>query len=128
VNKPPLVTPYVSIELKDDIIHFNYLPGTVITLEVAKEIVKQRLTYMDGTHYPILITGEGIRAMDKQSRDYFSKEGTEGVLAGAILVNSVYTEFFGNFFLRITQPEIPAKLFTDEKKALDWLKQFKPKV
>jgi hypothetical protein len=127
VNKPPLVTPYVSIELKDDILYFTYLPGAVITINIAKEMIKQRTEYTDGVAYPFLVMGEGLKAMDKESRDYSAKEGTVGVLAAALLVNSVYTQFFGNMFLRITQTSISSKIFTDKEEALKWLEQFKPK-
>lgn len=127
MNKTPFTTPFVSFEIKNDILYVIYLPGAVITIDVAKGIVKQRMEYTGGRPYLMLITGEGLRAINKEARDYLSKEGTEGVLAGALLVNSVYTEFFGNFFLRITQPKIPAKLFTNEKEALQWLEQFKGK-
>jgi hypothetical protein len=128
VNKAILSTPYVSIEIKDDILYFTYLSGSVITINTAKEIVKQRLEYMEGRSYPILVTGEGIRAMDKESRDYFAKEGVGGLLAAALVVDSVYTEFFGNMFLRITQTSIPSKLFRNKEEALHWLEQYKTKV
>ncbi len=128
MNKAPLITPYIRAEIKDDILYFTYLPGVVITSDIAKEIVKERLEYVEGIKYPVLVMGEGLRSMDKQARDYFSNEGIRDILAGALLVNSVYTEFFGNFFLRITKPAIPAKIFTDEKKALEWLQQFKPQA
>ncbi len=125
MNKAPFTSPYVSLEIVDDILHVNYLHGAIITINIAKDIIKQRLDYTGRVPYPLLITGEGIRAMDKESRDYSSKEGTEGVIAAALLGNSVYAEFFGNFFLRLTKPEIPAKMFTDKEKALHWLEQFK---
>jgi hypothetical protein len=127
VNKTPLVTPYVSFEIKDDILYVTYFSGNIITIDITKEIVKQRLEYINGKSYPLLVVFEGITAMDKRSRDYSSKEGSEGVLAGALLTNSVYAEFFGNFFLRLTKPEIPARLFTDKQEALKWLEQFKLK-
>ncbi len=127
MNKAPLITPYVSLEIKDDILYVTYLPGSVITLDITKDIINKRLEYTDRVPYPLVIMGEGLRSLDKESRDYSSKQGSEGVLAGALLVNSVYTEFFGNFFLRITQPQIPAKLFTNEQEALKWLEQYKPK-
>ena len=115
------------MEYKDGILYFNYLPNATITIDVAKEIVKRRLEYTEGASYPLFVTGEGLRAMDKVSRDYFAKEGVKGVLAAALVTNSVYTEFFGNMFLRITQTSIPSKLFTNKEEALHWLEQFKPK-
>lgn len=127
MNKSPLVTPYVKFEIIDNILYVTYFSGNTIAIDTAKEIVKKRLEYCEGVSYPLLVIFEGIKAMDKQARDYSSKQGSEGVLAGALLTNSVYAEFFGNFFLRLTKPEIPAKLFTDKQEALKWLEQFKPK-
>ncbi len=128
MNKTPLVIdPYVSMELKDNVLYFDYLRGATITIDTAKEIVKRRLEYTEGTAYPLFVTGEGLRAMDKVSRDYFAKEGVKGVVAAALVTNSVYTEFFGNMFLRITQTSIPSKLFTSKEEALRWLEQYRPK-
>lgn len=128
MDKSPLtIAPYVTMELKDGILYFDYLRGATITLDTAKQIVGQRLEYTEGIAYPLFVTGEGLRAMDKVSRDYFAKEGVKGVLVAALVTNSVYTEFFGNMFLRITQTSIPSKLFTNKEEALHWLEQFKPK-
>ena len=115
------------MEIIDDILHGIFLPGTVITVDVAKEMVKQRLEYTAGISYPILLSGEGVKAIKKEARDYLSKEGREGVSAGAILVHSVYTEFFGNFYLKVNHGELPSKLFTDKQEALRWLEQYKAK-
>lgn len=128
MDKTPFITPHFSLEIKDDILYVTYFSGVSITLDVAKDIVKKRMEYTEGRPYPLIVTGEGLRAMDKHARDYLATdEGTAGVLAGVLLVNSVYTEFFGNFFLRIAKPEIPTNIFTDKGKALEWLQQFKPK-
>ena len=69
MNKAPFTSPYVSLEIVDDILHVNYLHGAIITINIAKDIIKQRLDYTGRVPYPLLITGEGIRAMDKESRD-----------------------------------------------------------
>lgn len=127
MNKAPINTLQIKMEIKDDILHFTYHSGSIITIDTAKEIVKQRIDYCNRISYPLLVKFEGLRAMDKQSRDYFAKEGVEGVLAAALLTNSVYTEFFGNMFLRITKTSISSRLFTDSEVALKWLEQFKPK-
>lgn len=126
-KSPLIIAPYVSMELKGSILYFDYLRGATITLDTAKEIVKQRLEYTEGVAYPLFVTGEGLRAMDKVSRDYFAKEGVKGIVAAALVTNSVYTEFFGNMFLRITQTSIPSKLFSNKEEALRWLEQYKPK-
>jgi hypothetical protein len=125
INKPPFVTPYIILEIIDGILHGTYLPGAVITIDLAKEIVAQRLEYCEGVSYPGLATGEGLKGFDKDAREYLSIAGGQGVLAGALLVYSVYTKFLGDFFLKVHPAKIPSKIFTNRKEALSWLEQFK---
>ena len=127
MNKNPFITQFVELEIIDGILHVVFLPGQVINIDIAKEMVEQRLEYIEGASYPILLSGEGVRAINKEARDYMAKEGQLGVLAGAILVHSVYTEFFGNFYLKVNNTGIPARLFRNKQEALKWLEQFKPK-
>jgi hypothetical protein len=124
-NKAPFVTPYVSMEIRDDILYVTYLEGVDIKLDIAKELVKQRLEYTNGFSYPALVTGEGFKQIDKEAREYLSKEGCEGISAGALLVYSVYTKLFGDFFLRVHPSRMPSKLFTNKQEALKWLESFK---
>ncbi len=37
---------------------------------------------------------------------------------------SPISSMIGNFFIRISKPLVPTKIFTDEAKAKEWLKQF----
>jgi len=129
VNKAPLTTPYTRLEIIDDILYGVFFPGITINIDIAKEIVKTRLEYTDYVPYPMFIFDSGVVSMNKEARDYFSNKngGMEGTIAAALLLKSVYSEFLGNFFLRITKPAMPTKVFSDEKKALEWLQQFKPK-
>lgn len=128
MNKDPLITPYNRLEIIDGILHATYLGG-VIDIDVAKEIVRQRLEYIEGVAYPTLVMDSGVISMTKEARDYFSDKdgGSQGVVAGVLLLKSVYSEFLGNFFLRVAKPAIPTRVFTDKEKALEWLQQFKPK-
>lgn len=127
MNKSPESTSVARMEIIDGILHATYLPGAIITIDLAKELIKKRMEYTQGVPYVSLVTYEGVRSVDKETRAYFAKEGAEGIVAAALLVNSVYTEFFGNMFLRITSTSIPSKLFTNKQEALKWLEQFKTK-
>ncbi len=118
-------TDYFYLELKEGIIHFQHKPGT-IDLTMAKKIVEERLRLFNGRSYPLLITGEGLADISKDARLYLSSDkGTEGILAGALLSNSVFETFLGNFIIQVTRPGIPVRLFMEKWKALEWLEQFK---
>jgi hypothetical protein len=47
------------------------------------------------------------------------------VTSAAFLTESALRSLAGNIFLSLEKPLVPTKLFTDEKKALNWLKKYK---
>jgi hypothetical protein len=61
--------------------------------------------------------------MSKDARDYLgSSEGVLGLIAIAILTETILKEFLINFFLRVSRPPFPTRMFKDESKAKAWLK------
>lgn len=120
-----LETENIKFEMVDNILIATYKAGINVTIDIAKEVVKKRLEFTEGKSLPNLVYNGGVVSMDKAARDFFAtSEGTQGVSAGAIILDSVFTSFLGNFFLKVSKPPIPAKLFTDEKKAIEWLRRY----
>ena len=123
-----LNTPYANFELIDDILMIEFKPDLEITLDVAKRIVADRKAISDGKAYPGLGDVRYVKSASKEARAYFElPESQNGVLAGALLVDSVFSTFLVNFFLKVTKQKMPSKMFTDKQKALKWLAQFKSK-
>ena len=118
---------YVHFELENDIVIVTFKRNLVITIEIAEEIVKDRLLFIEGKSYPILADIRIMKSVDKASREYFgSDKGQEGVRAGALLTDSVFSTFLGNFFLKLeffNKSPLPTRLFTDKNEAMEWLKQ-----
>ncbi len=124
--KKILDTEHVHIELVDGIMVSYFKEGITLTLEVAKEVVKVRSEFFEYKFYPMLIEDKGVVSMTKEARDYFStKEGAAYINAAALLLNSVFSMYLGNFFLKVSKPVTPAKIFTDKAKALKWLEKYK---
>ena len=98
-----LDTPYVYYVLRDDLLTSTYKKNTRITLEIAKDIVKDRLDFADHRPVLVLLYSEGVKGIDKKARDYFSSEkGVEGLIAVACVVKNKFSSFITNFFLAIT--------------------------
>lgn len=128
-NSRVLETENTRFEIKDGILYGKYREGLVITLEVAKDIVKNRMKFSENNSYPIIVFTDGMKSISKEARDYLGgKEGSAGIIAGAVVTKSVYTTFIGNFFLKVNKPPLPTKMFTDVKDAVEWLEQYKPKA
>ena len=77
-----------------------------------------------GISYPVLANIKGVKSITKEAREYLAEEGTRLVKAGAIIIGSPLNKMLGNIFLTINNPKVPTKLFTDEKEAKEWLRQY----
>lgn len=119
---------YVLHEIKDGILFTYYKNGLEINLSIAKKILASRLNFTNNKSYITLIDGRYLKSLDWGAREFFaSKEAQEGIKAAALLSGSKLTSYIGNFFLKITYKprSVPAKLFTNKEKALQWLEQYK---
>lgn len=54
-----------------------------------------------------------------------SEAGCRGVIAAAVLIDSPLGSMIGNFFISISRPLRPTKIFTDEVEAKKWLNKLK---
>ncbi|RYD78221.1 MAG: hypothetical protein EOP53_11575 [Sphingobacteriales bacterium] len=94
----------------------------VMDLAAAKESVSARLNAAEGKDYVFLIDATRVNSITKEARDYLaSDEGSQQIIASALVIDSKVGKLLGNFFLQINKPKIPLKLFTNKTDALDWL-------
>lgn len=115
----------VDLEIVNGVLIVAYKVGVPITLEIAKNSVKERIEFTAGRSYPVLIRDYGISVIEKEARSYFaSTESTNGISAAAFVLKSIFSVFLGNFFIKIYPPNIPVKIFGGEEDAIKWLRQF----
>ena len=114
---------HIIYEIKDGILHSTYQPG-IITLEIAKEVVRYRKEFCNGKPHKGLVKSYQTSKVTKEARDFFSsEEATHDLKAVAIVQDSGFGAALANFFMIVTKPKMPVKLFTSEEKALEWLRQ-----
>jgi len=112
------------IELSNGILIATW-KATFINLDIAKNAVSSRLLVTAGQNYPVLIKIKSIKDSTKEARDFLASEkGCDGIIAGAVKVDSVLTNMLATFFIYLNKPLIPTKIFKDETKAMQWLEQF----
>jgi hypothetical protein len=118
-------TPYVHMELRDGILIATYKKGLNIDLKMAERIIRSRLDFTEGRKLPVLIRNQGVITINKEAREYLSSvEGTTGLSAAAIILNSPFEFVLGVFFVKVNGSSIPSKVFSDEASAMKWLKKF----
>jgi hypothetical protein len=109
----------------DGIARTRVKPMAEVTIAEAREnsIVVNSLS--KGKSFPLLIDSRNIRSISKDARDFFSMNNRDScIVAFGIIIDSPLSRIIGNFFMGLNKPRVPARLFTDEKEALEWLKEF----
>lgn len=96
-----------------------------INLEAAKLATEERLAFFNDHSYPAFVDYSEVKSTNKEARDFFaSPAATTHFLAMGILISSPLGRIMGNFFIQISKPKVPTKIFTDREKAFEWLQQF----
>jgi hypothetical protein len=113
------------MELRDGILIATYKKGLNIDLKMAQRIIRSRLDFTEGRTLPVLIRNQGVITINKEAREHLSSvEGTTGLSAAAIILNSPFEFVLGVFFVKVNGSAIPSKVFSDEASAMKWLKKF----
>jgi hypothetical protein len=74
---------------------------------------------------PALIFNQGVISMDKEARQFLSSaDGIKGLKAAAIILDSPFGSFLGNFFLAVNKTSMPVRIFSSAGSAAKWLAQF----
>ncbi|MGP8217601.1 MAG: STAS/SEC14 domain-containing protein [Bacteroidia bacterium] len=120
-----LETASAFFEIKEGILYGKYKKGVALTLELVKELVTRRLEFAENIPYPVIVNIDGLKSVNKAARDYLANEGTKGIIAGALVTKSAYGAFIRNFFLRLTKPPFPSRMFKDTTEAQKWIEQYK---
>lgn len=112
--------------IENGIVYSIHPPNDVITLEIAKENVRQRLILTEGKTYPMFSDIRNVLSVDKAAREYLSEgEAIEGLNAGALLIKTQIEKILSNIWMLLNKPPRPLKTFTNKEAAIAWLEQFK---
>lgn len=115
----------VENKLIENIVVGTFPKNIKIDLNMAKEMVNERLEFQNGKDYPVLIYANGFKIDTFEAREYMKKEGLKGMKAGAFVVRNSIEKMIATFFIKISPPPIPAKVFIHDQQAIEWLKQYR---
>lgn len=117
---------YMTLKVEDSIMVIIYSKELTIDLEVAKQMVKERLSVFNNNNYPVLVDARYIKYATKEARDHFAKEdGVKGITALAILIGNYLTATMANLYIKFSKPPIQTKVFNTRDQAVKWLKQLR---
>jgi hypothetical protein len=120
-------TPTARIALGDDgVLVVRIRNGAHQRPVDARENLESALTEGAGRRRPLLVDITGSPPIDAETRHLYSGQTlAAGFTALALLVEaSPLGQMMGNVYFRVARPDIPTHLFTDEGRAVEWLKGY----
>jgi hypothetical protein len=110
---------------EDGIARVIHVPGAEVTLESAQETMAAYLKLNKGKRRPLFVATKSMKSIDRQARNYFAgEEAAKVACAVALIVDSPVSRVLGNFYLGVSHPHLPTRLFALEAEALEWLKGY----
>lgn len=108
----------------DGIARSHVLPNVHISISEAKENSIAVNALFNGTKFPLLVNITEIHSITKEARDFFAVRDREtNITSFAIVTKSEVGKMIANFFFIFNRTGVPARMFTDETKAINWLKK-----
>ena len=115
---------YELTKLSESIIKIHSFEPRGINLKEAKEVTELIYKLIDGDKFAVLrSTSENFFSTDRVRALIASKQISENRYAMAFVVNSTANKISAEFYLQFNKPTTITKIFEDENKALEWLKE-----
>ena len=115
---------FAEFWISGNILFFEYKPDVVINLVAAQRIVSDRIQMQKEKAYPVLCDVRCIADSDKAARDYLAQHGSVLTKAVSIVAHRRVSIVMISFYLKISKPQVPTKVFGDKSAALEFLKAF----
>lgn len=105
---------------QDGVVHLVWAPQVATGLEDAIAAIEAMERLTDGRPAPLLVDTHDSGPQDRAARMEFVRRG-DLVSAVALVVATPLSRMMGDFFLTVSRPKVPTRLFDDEASALAWL-------
>jgi anti-anti-sigma regulatory factor len=97
-------------------------PGARLDDDSTRQMMARTFELAAGRQLPTLVDARGVRAMSLGARQLAASDDVAAITKClAILVGGPVSVVIGNFFMRVTRPRYPTRLFTDMGEAERWL-------
>ncbi len=86
---------------------------------MRKDAIEAIASCSGGVPLPLLVDMRSMRSIAREARKQFAQTTVSSRVA--LLVESALSSTLANFFLGLSRPDVPMRVFTDEADALAWL-------
>ena len=112
-NKEILETAKSRLWLGEDgIVSIVWIPGAEVTLEDAQETMAAYLKLNKGKRRPLFVDTKTMKSIARGARQYYASEDAAKVASAvALIVGTPVSRVLGNFYLGVSHPKLPTRLF-----------------
>ncbi len=109
---------------EDGILRLLFVDGGVANRDTVASVVEAHIQVAGERPWPTLVDTRGLRSADRAARALAAGERVTAVVSRmALLVGGPLSAVIANFFVRVTGPTYPIRVFSDEERALAWLRE-----
>lgn len=118
-----------SLEAEPDILIVVPLEGTMDNARDAQENVAFFYSYAHqlGKSIGCAVIMSNMLSQEAEARRAYAEIDPKQVFGGALVVESALSRALGSFFVGLSRPLVPTKLFSSIEGAIEWLKSMRPK-
>ena len=117
---------YCKFWTERGVLYGDYHEIDEVDFRIADLCVKMRIEASGEMSYPCLFDITKVKKWAPEARKLLaSQEASELMTACALLVNSPVVQMIANFYIFVNKPLVPTRWFTDRRKAVKWLADFR---
>ena len=118
-----------TLESDPDILIIVPREGTMDNVKDARENVAFFHTYARSVGKPCgsVVILANLLSQDAEARRVYQEWDTDLFYGGGLVVEDGLSRALGSFFLGLSRPNVPTRLFDTVDKAIEWLKSIRPK-
>jgi hypothetical protein len=118
-----------TLEAEPDLLLIVPLEGTMDNARDARENVTFFHNYARSLGRPCgcVVIMTNMLSQEAEARRAYGEIDPRLFFAAALVVESALSRALGSFFIGLSRPVVPTKLFDSVENALEWLKTMRPK-
>ncbi|WP_199422874.1 DUF7793 family protein [Actinotalea solisilvae] len=105
----------------DGIAEITWAPHVPSGIEDARAVIEAMRELTGGTAAPLLVHTTDAGPQDRAARMEFIRR-QDVVAAVALVVGNPLSRMMATFFINVSKPDVPIRLFEDVDAAADWLR------
>lgn len=119
----PIRTAIADVYLEaSGILVLRFRPNSLASVEAVREVVRAHVATARGQKRRALADVSGLKFAELEARALAAGPEIAAVTSRMALVGgNPVSRILGNFFLRVSRPLYPTRIFTDEASARRWL-------